>query len=160
MKATVPLTPMGQNRVVLGFDHVQHRGPALRQNPLLEGHEGRTLAILGAEASDAPNDPNWADLSRYITDWYGLRFVSMSASEAIDLILADELPSETVISQSSATMQTALLVFSDQYVGRESVQGEPVHSLLPPISPPNLPCQTRPKSEMPESWSLKIIKSI
>ncbi|KAJ5460578.1 uncharacterized protein N7458_002130 [Penicillium daleae] len=105
------------NRAVLGFDHVQHRGPALRQNPLLEGHEGRTLAILGAEVSDAPNDPNWADLSRYITDWYGRRFVSMLASEAIDLILADELPSETVISQGSATMQTALLVFSDQYIG-------------------------------------------
>lgn len=118
VRVSLPLTRLEQNGDGLGFDLVPGREPLSRQ---IQGHEGRTVAILGVDPIDAPSDPKWADLSRYITDWCGLRLVSMSASEPIDLIVADELPSETAISQSSATMKTALLVVSDEYVGRESV---------------------------------------
>ncbi|OOQ82263.1 hypothetical protein PEBR_39695 [Penicillium brasilianum] len=58
--------------------------------------------------------------SRYVTDWYGLGSVSMSF-DPIDLVVTDELTNETAISQSSGTMRIALLVLSDQYVGRKSV---------------------------------------
>jgi signal transduction histidine kinase len=126
VKVTIPLTPLERNGDGLGFDlvppPVQDRDPQSGQDHLLQGHEGRTVAILGVDPSDVLNDPNWAYLARYVTDWYGLRLVSMSTSEPIDLIVADELPSETAISQSSATMRTALLVVSDQYVDRESMQ--------------------------------------
>jgi signal transduction histidine kinase/CheY-like chemotaxis protein len=127
VRVTLPLTHSERNDG-LGYDvvppSIQNHDPQSRQDHLLQGHEGRTVAILGVNPSDALHDSNWADLARYITDWYGLRLVSMSASEPIDLIVADELPSETAISQSSATMRTALLVVSDQYVGREVMQAQ------------------------------------
>lgn len=126
VRVTIPLTRLERDSDGLGYDlvpsPVQDRNPQSRQGHFLQGYEGRTVAILGVDPKEALNDPNWADLARYITDWYGLRLVSMSASEPIDLIVADELPSETAISQSSATMRTALLVVIDQYVGRETMQ--------------------------------------
>lgn len=125
VRVVIPLMRSERNDG-LGFDlvppPVQNRNSQSRQEHLLQGHEGRTVAILGVDANDALSDPNWADLARYITDWYGLRLVSMSGSEPIDLIVADELPSEMAIRQSSATMRTALLVVSDQFVGREVMQ--------------------------------------
>ncbi|CEJ62721.1 hypothetical protein PMG11_11212 [Penicillium brasilianum] len=121
VRVSIPLARIEQDGDGLGLDIVSGHEPSSRQIATLQGHKGRTVAILGVDPRDAPSDPEWADLSRYITDWYGLRLVSMSASEPIDLIVADELPSETTISQSSATIKTALLVMSDQYVGRESV---------------------------------------
>jgi hypothetical protein len=123
VRVTIPLTRSGDG---VGFDlvspPVQGRDPQSRQDHLLQGQEGQTVAILGVDPNNALSDQNWADIARYITDWYGLRLVSMSGSEPIDLIVADELPSETAISRSSATMRTALLVVSDQYVGREIMQ--------------------------------------
>ncbi|KAF3389154.1 Histidine kinase 4 [Penicillium rolfsii] len=126
VRVTIPLTPLDRVSDGLVSDlvppPVPSHDPTSRQDFLLPGHEGRTVAILGVDPSQALSDPNWADLARYITDWYGLRLVSMSRSEPIDLIVADALPSEPAISQSSATMRTALLVVSDQYVGCETMQ--------------------------------------
>lgn len=126
VKVTIPLTPLDRNSDGLRFDlapaPVHDRDPQSRHDHLLQSHEERTVAILGVDPNDALNDSNWADLARYITDWYGLRLVSMSACEPVDLIVADELPSETMISQSFVTMRTALLVVSDQYLDRETMQ--------------------------------------
>lgn len=140
VKVTLPLTPLERDE--LGFDPVpsaQDREASLKQNHLLHGHEGKTVAILGVEPSDAASDRNWADLARYITEWYGLRLVSTSGSESIDLILADELPCETVIRECSATMNTALLVVSDRHVGRASVQVPWVGSIKS-VNVINRPC--------------------
>lgn len=141
VKVTLPLTPLERDE--LEYDAVlpsaQDREASSKRNHLLYGHEGKTVAILDVEPSDAASHRNWADLARYITEWYGLRLVSPSGSEPIDLILADELPCQTVLRECSATMNTALLVVSDQHVGRASVQA-PLLGAIKSVNVTNRPC--------------------
>ncbi|KAJ5198147.1 uncharacterized protein N7498_007264 [Penicillium cinerascens] len=89
---------------------------------LREVHGGRRVAIMNVEPEDVPNYPSWAVLSRYLTDWYGLILVSSSSLEPIDLILGDELPSQSEMHRCFTDNSTSFLMLSSNYIRRDSIR--------------------------------------
>lgn len=87
-----------------------------------EAYGGRRVAIMNVEPEDAHNHPSWAVFSRYLTDWYGLILVSSSSQEPIDLILGDELPSQSEMHRCFTDTSTAFLMLSSNYIGRDSIR--------------------------------------
>ncbi|KAJ5649324.1 uncharacterized protein N7484_003047 [Penicillium longicatenatum] len=51
---------------------------------------GKRVAIWGMNPSHIDGHHFWSSIARYITDWYGLKLVSWSADEHIDVLLANE----------------------------------------------------------------------
>ncbi|KAJ5181626.1 hypothetical protein N7449_011773 [Penicillium cf. viridicatum] len=54
------------------------------------GYSGKRAAIWGIDPSRLDKHQFWASIARYITDWYGLQLVPLSANEPIDILFADE----------------------------------------------------------------------
>ncbi|KAJ5110204.1 hypothetical protein N7532_002849 [Penicillium argentinense] len=81
-------------------------------NHLLAAYPGRKAAILGLEPEDAFKDQSWACISRYLTEWYGFNLVSASFEAPIDILLAEEMPSEEDLSKFSTI--SALLLLSNK----------------------------------------------
>ncbi|KAJ5668310.1 uncharacterized protein N7477_006880 [Penicillium maclennaniae] len=88
---------------------------------LREAHGGKRVAIMNVEPEDAPNHQSWANLSRYLTDWYGLILVSPSSQESIDLILSDKVPSQSEMECCFTGKNAAFLMLSSNYIGRNSI---------------------------------------
>lgn len=102
---------------------VREREPVLSEfHYLRQKHNGKRVAIMNMEPEDASSDPCWANLSHYLTDWYGLILVSPSSQEPIDLILGDELPSQDQMECCSRGKNTAFLILSSKYIGRDSIR--------------------------------------
>jgi hypothetical protein len=102
---------------------VRERDPVLSEfHYLRQKHNGKRVAIMNMEPEVASSDPCWANLSRYLTDWYGLILVSPSSQEPIDLILGNELPSQDQINCCSRGKNTAFLILSSKYIGRDSIR--------------------------------------
>jgi CheY-like chemotaxis protein len=127
VKVTLPLARSEQG---VHDDHfapmspsVHERDPPLNEVQYLrEAHSGRHVAIMNLEPEDAFNHPSWGVLARYLTDWYGLILVSPTAQEPIDLILGDELPSQSEMHRCFTDKNTAFLMLSSNYLGRDSIQ--------------------------------------
>lgn len=89
---------------------------------LRNNHAGRKVAILGVEPADAPSDPLWGTVSRYLTDWYGLELVSPTLEAHIDIILTDDIPLKENTSRRYQDSNQAVLVLSSKYVGHDAVR--------------------------------------
>ncbi|KAI2794577.1 hypothetical protein POX_a01176 [Penicillium oxalicum] len=143
VRAAIPLKPTER-------DLVRH-APAGVTSPVREAegiigegspfraYEGRTVAIVGVDPSKALGDPDWTDLAHYVSDWYGLRLISTSSSTPIDLLLADELPTEDAIRETFASRRTALLVVADQHVDSDHLRGQKLGEIKS-INIINRPC--------------------
>lgn len=119
VKVILPLLRSEQKEVEVDFGP---RGSAPNEvQHLREAHGGRRVAIMNVDPEDAPNDSSWAVLSRYLTDWYGLILVSSSSQEPVDLILGDELPSQSEIHRCFTDNSTPFLMLSKNYIGRDSI---------------------------------------
>ncbi|KAJ5495899.1 hypothetical protein N7539_001015 [Penicillium diatomitis] len=148
VRAALPLAPIEpdlpqshQNEIRLSARQDQRMRGINARESFFRGYEGRTVAILGVDPSNAASDPDWADLARYFTDWYGLSLVSASASPSasIDLLLADQLPSESAIRETSASRHTALLIVTDQHMDLDPTNGQQVGEIRS-INVINRPC--------------------
>lgn len=53
------------------------------------GCNGKRATIWGIDPSRVGEHQFWASIARYITDWYGLQLVPLSANEPIDILFAD-----------------------------------------------------------------------
>lgn len=117
----------------------RERWPVISEiHHLRETHGGKRVAIMNVEPEDAPNHRSWASLSRYLTDWYGLILVSPSSQEPIDIILGDKVPSQSEMEYCFAGNNTAFLMLSSNYIGRNSisVQGPSGSKIVDIINPP------------------------
>ncbi|XHG09374.1 hypothetical protein AWENTII_012437 [Aspergillus wentii] len=57
---------------------------------LRDSHSGKRAAILGIDPAKAANHHIWSNITRYLTEWYGLELVSWPSADHIDILLADE----------------------------------------------------------------------
>ncbi|KAK5807038.1 hypothetical protein VI817_001296 [Penicillium citrinum] len=82
---------------------------------------GRKIAIWGQEPENASKHPFWSAIYFYLTDWYGLEVVSPSSGETIDLLLAEEVPSENDFNEHLAC-KPSVLVMSSNGAGHETMR--------------------------------------
>ncbi|KAJ5610325.1 hypothetical protein N7510_007044 [Penicillium lagena] len=93
VKVSIPLErPVGEN-IPPSKLHVkgseQKTLPASSQLRQLD-LTGKRAAIWGIDSSCLGEYPFWSSIARYITDWYGLKLVSWSDNEHIDVLFAKE----------------------------------------------------------------------
>lgn len=91
---------------------------------LREGYPGRRVAIWGLDPANATDSSNWAEIARYLTDWYDMEIVAWTPEAPIDLVLMDEndLPHFRTIAPS-ATLP-ALLVLCHKSVDYSGARSE------------------------------------
>ncbi|KAJ5950345.1 CheY-like superfamily [Penicillium vulpinum] len=75
---------------------------------------GKRAAIWGIDPSQVSKHHFWASIARYITDWYGLQLVPLSANEPIDILFADERDLSAKEMQHFPTEIPSLLVFCSE----------------------------------------------
>ncbi|KAJ9486207.1 hypothetical protein VN97_g7128 [Penicillium thymicola] len=75
------------------------------------GYSGKRAAIWGIDPSRLDKHQFWASIARYITDWYGLQLVPLSANEPIDILFADEISLSEKELRDFPTELPNLLVF-------------------------------------------------
>lgn len=81
---------------------------------------GRKVAIWGMELDGVPTHPFWSTISHYLTHWYGLELVSPRSGTAVDILLAEELPSEADINDLY-TCRPSILLIRNKGVGQDSI---------------------------------------
>ncbi|KAJ5956734.1 hypothetical protein N7501_011013 [Penicillium viridicatum] len=78
------------------------------------GYSGKRAAIWGIDLSHLDKHEFWASIARYITDWYGLQLVPLSANEPIDILFADERDLSENETHDFPTELPSLLVFCSE----------------------------------------------
>ncbi|KAJ5902215.1 hypothetical protein N7495_002743 [Penicillium taxi] len=82
---------------------------------------GLNIAILDVEPEEAPSNPTWKDLSRYLTDGYGMNLVSASSDTPLDVIMAEKMPSKPDINKNITT-NPAVIVFTKGWISNRSME--------------------------------------
>ncbi|KAJ5211161.1 CheY-like superfamily [Penicillium cf. griseofulvum] len=75
---------------------------------------GKRAAIWGIDPADIGKHPFWASIARYITDWYGLQLVPVSANESIDIIFMNERDLSANEMQNFPAALPGLLIFCSE----------------------------------------------
>lgn len=102
---------------------IQQRETLTQTLLLRERYSGKRASIWSADPTDPTTDSNWSEITRYLSDWYGMEIVAWQPEAHIDLVLMDEteLPNFRTIAPSSTL--PALLVLchkSVDYTGAKS----------------------------------------
>lgn len=98
---------------------------------------GRKVAIWGLQRDSVSKHPFWSTISHYLTDWFGLELVSPSSEATIDILLAEEIPSQSEIKEK-LTGKPSFLLIDTKGVGFDSmnVNSLPAAKFLNMIHPP------------------------
>ncbi|KAJ5360765.1 CheY-like superfamily [Penicillium concentricum] len=75
---------------------------------------GKRAAIWGIDPSDISEHPFWASIARYITDWYGLKLVPVSANEPVDIMFVNERDLSAKEMQNFPAALPSLLIICSQ----------------------------------------------
>ncbi|KAJ5519732.1 CheY-like superfamily [Penicillium fimorum] len=75
---------------------------------------GKRAAIWGVDPSGIAEHPFWASIARYITDWYKLQLVPVSANEPIDIMFVDERDLSAKEMQNFPAALPSLLIFCSE----------------------------------------------
>jgi signal transduction histidine kinase/CheY-like chemotaxis protein len=75
---------------------------------------GKRAAIWGIDLAGIGEDPFWASIARYITDWYGLQLVPASANEPIDIMFMNERDLSANEMQNFPAALPSLLIFCSE----------------------------------------------
>ncbi|KAJ5530612.1 hypothetical protein N7527_004005 [Penicillium freii] len=90
---------------------------------LRERYSGKRASIWSAGPTDVTTDSNWSEITRYLSDWYGMEIVAWKPDTHIDLVLMHEtdLPNFRTIAPS-ATLHALLVLChkSVDYTGAKS----------------------------------------
>lgn len=100
---------------------------------------GKSAAILGIDPSHLDQNPFWASMARYITDWYGMRLVPFSTDGKINILFADERDLSTAQMQDIPTELSSLLVFCSDSSSRDDPKAQWSH-LADSLAILNRPC--------------------
>lgn len=77
-----PVEPLG---------HSSLQKDTLSQTLLLkESYHGRRAAIWGADPDTIAEDPTWADIARYLKEWFGVEIAPWPTSLPLDILLVEE----------------------------------------------------------------------
>ncbi|KAJ5764618.1 hypothetical protein N7533_003299 [Penicillium manginii] len=82
---------------------------------------GRKVAIWGLQLDSVSKHPFWSMVSHYLTEWFGLELVSPSSGETIDILLVEEIPSQSEINEK-VTGDPAFLQIDTKGVGHDSIK--------------------------------------
>lgn len=134
VKVTLPLVRPEQEHNA-DFDAPQSPSTEIRERPtssnearrLRQTHSGQTVAIVNNELADMSQSPSWSSISQYLTDWFGLKVVSLSPQTSVDLVLMDEPPSDAFIN-SDIIGNTPVLLCSKESIGHDTNKSTPSES--------------------------------
>ncbi|OQD69368.1 hypothetical protein PENPOL_c002G09081 [Penicillium polonicum] len=102
---------------------IQQRETLTQTLLLRERYSGKRASIWSADPTDVTTDSNWSEITRYLSDWYGMEIVAWKPDAHIDLVLMDEtdLPNFRTIAPS-ATLHALLVLChkSVDYTGAKS----------------------------------------
>ncbi|KAJ5793966.1 CheY-like superfamily [Penicillium paradoxum] len=117
VKVSLPLERLAGEETPIPPAH----GGSLEQRKLIMSSQlrrgdfaGKRAAIWGIDISQIGENQFWASIARYITSWYGLQLVPLSANEPVDILLADEKDLSGKELHQFPTALPSLLVFCNQ----------------------------------------------
>ncbi|KAJ5357754.1 hypothetical protein N7541_004912 [Penicillium brevicompactum] len=110
---------------------IEPSGQLMQQRELLtqtlllrEGYPGRRAAIWGIDPTDVMQNPNWAEIARYFTDWYDIEIVPWSCETTVDIVLMDEVDIPNFIKTEPTATLPALLVLCHKAVDYSGARSE------------------------------------
>ncbi|KAJ5885056.1 hypothetical protein N7495_009566 [Penicillium taxi] len=105
--------------------HSPHQMETLTQSIMLrKDYPGKQVAIWGVESAQVAEDSSWAEIARYMTDWFGMRIVNWPPSEPIDILLVKEDHLHELRKYGLSTALPALLVLCHRAMDYSVVRSE------------------------------------
>lgn len=82
-----------------------HQTMALRQT-----YADRKVAIWGVNPANLSANPEWVEIARYLTEWFGLKIVAWPPQDAIDILLVKEFDLPELRQTDLSAVLPALLI--------------------------------------------------
>ncbi|KAJ5973226.1 hypothetical protein N7481_010436 [Penicillium waksmanii] len=124
VKVTVPLyrsEPDDCVNNIRSMSQMRRQEMTTDLNYIRRDFPGRKVAIRGLQPDSVSKHPFWSTISHYLTDWFGLELVSPSSEATIDILLVDEIPSQSEINEKLTSKPSFLLV-DTKGVGHDSMK--------------------------------------
>lgn len=111
-----PVEPLGNNSL--------HRDTQTQTLLLREGYPSRRAAVWGADPANIAENPKWAEIARYLTEWYGIEIVPWPTSLPLDILLVEESALPALRSTGLSATLPSLLILCHKSVDYSMARSE------------------------------------